>query len=278
MSDAHDDEPESSLLDDLTEAKNISCISKEEEERGDGSSANNSVKEDDIQRRNSKKRQQDFVQQGNKLRRLIRFTLIRALHQAELTSHSVEGDDRNSTLDEDTASSSAKQLPQDRRILWGSAGARALEEERFCDHALALAQEKTQECAKFQRLYEEEQICSLSVQEQNKEFVRKNEKLSQKVKLLKEALHIAGANAAAARNEADSCRARETLLNSEQASFQSLLEETKVSSNCSYHIKNIFVTAISFAKPPMPILLLTYIVQTRERALKRKKSMKSSTQ
>jgi len=228
MSDEHNDEAESSLLDDWTEAKDISCISKEEEEEGgDASITNNSDKDDEIQRTNSKKRQQDFVQQGNKLRRLIRFTLVRALHQAELTSHSPEGGDRNGTLDEDSSSSSTKPLPQDRRILWGSAGARALEEERFCDHALTLAQEKTQECAKFQRLYEEEQICSLSVQEQNKEFARKNEKLQQKVKLLKEALHIAGANAATARNDADSCRAREMLQNSDQASFQSLLEETK---------------------------------------------------
>ena len=60
--------------------------------------------EEEFQRIKNKRRQSDFIKQGNKLRRLIRYSLTRAV---QLTLSATE-EDRGIKL-----------LPQDQRIVWG---------------------------------------------------------------------------------------------------------------------------------------------------------------
>lgn len=183
--------------------------------------------EEEFQRLKNKRRQNDFIEQGNKLRRLIRYTLTRAVQLSMATLPSTEEDANGN-----------KRMPQDHRIIWGNlvrddsnttdSDVKMLEEPRYHLYAAALAEEKVKECANLQRGLDDAKVWSSSLEEQNKELVRKNEKLTNKLKKTTEALRIAGANAAAARNDANLSHARERKGESDRDTLRALVEEVKV--------------------------------------------------
>lgn len=213
--DQYDDVAVDPLLNSL--AGGDKCINQSPNKMNDHST------EEELQRIKNKRRQSDFINQGNKLRRLIRYSLTRAV---QLTLSDTEKDRR------------VELLPQDRRIVWGnlvrddSASSdsivRMIDEARYHHHSTGLVEEKVKECEYLQRALDDVKIWSSSLEDQNKELLRNNEKLTNKLKKTAEALRIAGANAATARNEAALLHARERKGESDRETLRSLVEEVKV--------------------------------------------------
>lgn len=128
--------------------------------------------EEEFQRIKNKRRQSDFIKQGNKLRRLIRYSLTRAVQL------------RLSAMEEDGG---IKLLPQDQRIVWGNlvrddsntvdSVVRIIDEPRYHHHSAVLVEEKVKECGELQRTSDDIKIGSSSLEDQNKELLHSNEKL-----------------------------------------------------------------------------------------------------
>lgn len=213
--DQYDDVAVDPMLNNL--AVGDKCINKSPNKMNDHST------EEELQRIKNKRRQSDFIKQGNKLRRLIRYSLSRAL---QLTLSDTEKD-RDIEL-----------LPQDRRIVWGNlvrddststdSLVKVIDETRYHHYSTGLVEEKVKECECLQRTLDDLKIWSSSLEEQNKELLRNNEKLTNKLKKTAEALRIAGANAATARNEAALLHVRERKGESDRETLRSLVEEVKV--------------------------------------------------
>jgi hypothetical protein len=185
--------------------------------------------EEEFQRIKNKRRQSDFIKQGNKLRRLIRYSLTRAV---QLTLSATE-EDRGIKL-----------LPQDQRIVWGNlvrddsntvdSVVRIIDEPRYHHHSAVLVEEKVKECEELQRSLDDMKIWSSSLEDQNKELLKSNEKLTNKLKKTAEALRIAGANAAAARNDAALLQAKERKGENDRETLRALVEEVKVYNSFPY--------------------------------------------